>query len=188
MGALGGRRWALVLALALAAWVGDLLRLPFPYVPPTARLLPAIAAGALLGPVWGGLSQGLFAGAAAVAALAGVGEAARSSLPADLGYRLALPLAAAAAGLLAGPDHKATPTRLLAAGLAALAAVDALGVMALAWLLPPRLPSPIDLTGILRVGVVFPLAWDLLQVALAAAVLPRLRRRAPWLAFPDKLL
>jgi biotin transporter BioY len=185
----GLRRWALVLALALAACLGDLLRLPFPYVPPTARLLPAIAAGAFLGPTWGGVSQGLFAGAVLVVA-AGVGEAdsVRAALPPDLGYRLALPLAAAATGHLAGPDRKATVARVLAAGLAALALVDGFGVAALAWLLPPRLPEPIAPSGILRVGVAFPLAWDLLQIALAAALIPRLRRRAPWLAFPDKSL
>ncbi|HEX7126214.1 MAG TPA: biotin transporter BioY [Thermodesulfobacteriota bacterium] len=188
MDGLGRRRWALVLALALAAWLGDLLRLPFPYVPPTARLLPAIMAGAFLGPGSGGLSQGLFAGAVLAAAAAGVGEAdsVRAALPPDLGYRLALPLAAAAAGHLAGPDRKATATRVLAGGLAALAIVDGLGVAALAWLLPPRLPQPIAASGILRVGVAFPLPWDLLQIAVAAALVPRLRRRAPWLAFPGK--
>ncbi len=194
MDPLGRRRWALVLALALAlaALAGDLLRLPFPYVPPTARLLPAIAAGAFLGAGWGGLAQGLFAGAAAVAAVHGAADAGveglRAALPADLAYRLALPLAAAAAGRLAGPDRKATVARVLAAGLAALAVVDVVGVAGLAWLLPPRLPEPISPSGILRVGVVFPLPWDLLQIGLAAALIPRLRRRAPWLAFPDTSL
>lgn len=189
MSHLGRRRAGLILALALAAWLGDLLRLPFPYVPPTARLLPAIAAGALLGPAWGSLSQALFAAAATAVALHGVGDAGfRSALPTDLGYQIALPFAAAAAGRLAGPDAKATSARVLAAGLAALAAVDGLGVAALAWLLPRRLPEPIAAAGLLRVGVVFPLPWDLLQVALAAALLPRLRRRLPWLALPSKSL
>lgn len=189
MGRLARHRWGLVLALALAACLADLLRLPFPYVPPTARLLPAIVAGALMGPRWGALSQGLFAAAAAAVALHAAGETAlRTSLPTDLGYEVALPLAAAAAGLLAGPDLKATAAAVLSAGLAALAVVDGLGVAMLAWLLPPRLPEPIAAAGLLRVGVVFPLPWDLLQVVVAAALLPRLRRRLPWLALPVKPL
>ncbi len=191
------RRLALVVGLALAAAVGDALRLPFPYVPPSARLLPAIVAGALLGPRWGPGSQGLVAGAALVAAVAGAvvapdgtGLAAVSSwrlaLPADLGFRLGLPACAFVVGRLAGPGLKATAGRLLAAGCLGLVALDAAGLALLAWLLPPRLPAPLAPGGLLRVGFLFPLPWDLLQVALAAWVVPLLRRRVPWVAFPEK--
>lgn len=197
----GGRRGRLallVVGLALAAAVGDTLRLPFPYVPPSARLLPAIVAGALLGPGWGAGSQGLVAGATLAAAVAGAAGAAagstgvgaldawRLALPADLGYRLGLPACAFVVGRLAGPRFKATPGRLLAAGCLGLAALDAVGLALLAWLLPPRLPAPLAPGGLLRVGVIFPLPWDLAQVALAAWVVPLVRRRVPWVAFPEK--
>jgi biotin transport system substrate-specific component len=184
-----------VTGLALAAALGDLLRLPTPYVPPSLRLLPAILAGALLGPRWGAGSQLLFAAAAAAVALARAGQAGllpgpwpplAAALPADLGYPLALPACAAVVGWLAGPDRKPARGRLLAAGAAGLLLVDLTGVALLAWLLPPRLPGPIGAGGLLRVGVLFPLPWDLAQVVLAALLLPRLRRRAPWLAFPEK--
>lgn len=195
------RRSSLALAvvgLAAAAALGDQLRLPFPYVPPNARLLPAVVAGALLGRSWGAASQGLFAAAALGAALigaAGIPEAAvaagaveawRVALPADLGYRMGLPGCAFVVGWLAGPRTKATPGRVLAAGSLGLAALDAVGLASLAWLLPPRLPQPLAPGGLLRVGVLFPLPWDLLQLCLAAWLVPVVRRRASWLAFPVK--
>jgi biotin transport system substrate-specific component len=189
------RRAALALAVvafALAAALGDLARLPIPYVPPSLRLLPAILAGALLGRRWGAASQLLFAAvyaAVALAGAAGAGEgwpALARALPADVGYPLGLPACAAAAGWLAGPDRKPTRGRTLLAGLLGLLLVDLIGVGLLAWLLPPRLPGPIGPGGLLRVGVLFPLPWDLAQVALAALLLPRVRRRAPSLAFPEK--
>jgi biotin transport system substrate-specific component len=186
-------RAALVLAVvgfALAAAVGDLVRLPVPYVPPSARLLPAVAAGALLGWRWGAASQLLFASVyLAVAFLNAApadGSALPRALPADLGYPLGLPACAAAMGWLAGPDRKATRTRTLAAACLGLVLVDVMGLGLLAWLLPPRLPDPIGFGGLLRVGVLFPLPWDLAQILLAALLLPRLRRRAPWLAFAVK--
>ncbi len=191
----GRRRLALVVVgLALASAIGDALRLPFPYVPPSARVLPAIVAGALLGPRWGAGSQALVAGAGLAAAVAGAAGGAgagavatwRLALPADLGYRLGLPACAFVVGRLAGPHLKATSGRLLAAGCLGLAALDAAGLTLLAWLLPPRLPAPLAPGGLLRVGVLFPLPWDLLQVALAAWAVPLLRRRVPRLAFPEK--
>ncbi len=183
MPAPGVPRGSLALAavgLALAAALGDLLRLPFPYVPPSARLLPAVVAGALLGPWWGAASQGLFAAAALGAVVAG------GAVPADLGYRLGLPACALVVGWLAGPRVKATPGRVLAAGCLGLAALDAVGLALLAWLLPPRLPERLAPGGLLRVGFLFPLPWDLAQVCLAAWLVPLVRRRAQWLAFPVK--
>jgi biotin transport system substrate-specific component len=180
-----------IVGFALAAAVGDLLRVPFPYVPPAARLLPAIAAGAFLGSRWGAASQALFAaawvGAAALAALPGATPPAGGwpgVLPTDLGYPLGLPACAAVVGRLAGPGRKPSRRRLLVAGLLGLLVVDLVGLLGLAWLLPPRLPQPIGIGGLLRVGVLFPLPLDLAQVLVAAIALPRLRRRAPWLAFP----
>jgi biotin transport system substrate-specific component len=184
-----------IVGFALAAAVGHALRLPFPYVPPSARLLAALVAGAVLGPRRGAAAMGLYAlGYLAVALLVAVPWAHLRAvqwalaLPPDLGYALGLPACAAIVGCLAGPDRKPARARLLAAGAQGLLAADAIGVALLAWLLPPRLPEPLAPGGLLRVGLLFPLPWDLAQVAVAVWLVPYLRRRAPWLAFTEKSL
>jgi MFS family permease len=83
------------------------------------------------------------------------------------------------------PDARRGYLALAAVGLG-LAAVDAIGLALLAWLLPPRLPERLAPGGLLRVGFLFPLPWDLAQVCLAAWLVPHVHWRAPWLAFPAK--
>jgi biotin transporter BioY len=83
------------------------------------------------------------------------------------------------------PDARRGYLALAAVGLG-LAAVDAIGLALLAWLLPPRLPERLAPGGLLRVGFLFPLPWDLAQVCLAAWLVPHVRWQAPWLAFPAK--
>jgi biotin transporter BioY len=168
-----------VLGFAVATALGDALRLPYPDVPLATRLLPAIVAGALLGPFAGAISQALFALSVLAAGLVA------PPLPVDLGYPLGLPACAALVGWAAGPDRKPRARRILLAGLGGLLVVHAAGFAVLAWRLPPALPQPIGWGGLLRVGFLFPLPWDLAQVVLAAVLVPRIRRRAPWLAFPD---
>lgn len=190
-----GRTVLVVVAFALAAAVGHALRLPFPYVPPSARLLAALVAGAILGPGRGAAAMGVYALGYLTVTLAVAVPWAHLravnwalALPPDLGYALGLPLAAAIVGSLTGPGRKPRRGRLVLGGVLGLLATDAIGLLLLAWLLPPRLPLPMARGGLLRVGLLFLFPWDLLQVGLAAWVVPYARRRAPWLAFPEKSL
>jgi biotin transport system substrate-specific component len=166
------RRMLAVVVGALLVALGAQVAIPLPGtpVPVTLQVGAVLVAGGLLGPALGATSLALYLVLGAVGlpvfAPAGLPGLARLFGPTG-GYLLALPLAAAVAGLAAAP---ARPRFWLVPGLlAAVAVIHAGGVAQLAILSG-------DLGTAWRVGSLPFLLGDLAKLLVAAVVIGRLGR------------
>lgn len=153
---------AVVVAAGLTALSARVaVPLPGVAIPFTLQPVAVLLSGLLLGARGGALAQlsYLAAGAAGLPVFAAGGGAAYLLGPTG-GYLLAFPVAAAAAGAIAG--RRGGTLRVVAGGLAGLAVLHAGG---LAWLAALAGPEAAREVGIARFA-----AGDMLKVALAAVI------------------
>lgn len=170
-----------VLAVAIAAVLTTLgayaeVSLPGSLVPVTLQSMIVILAGALLGPTLGATSQLVYlaAGAAGLPVFAAGGAGLPHLLGPTGGYLLSFPVAAMAAGLIAGPARRGAvgAARLFAALLVASLAVFAGGVPYLAFYTGSIESAiavgftPFILGSVLKLGGAFAVAYRLRERTL----------------------
>lgn len=168
-----------VLAVAIATLLTALgayaeVALPGGLVPVTLQSMVVLLAGVMLGPSLGAASQVAYValGAAGLPVFAGGAAGLGVLFGPTGGYLLAFPVAAAAAGLIAGPARGGVPgaVRLLAGLLVGSAAIFAGGVPFLAFYTG-------SIERAVALGFTPFLLGSVLKVAGAFAVAWRLRRR-----------
>lgn len=159
------RRHLLLIAGAITAAVATALatfvRIPLPFspVPVTAQTMTVLAAGALLGPAAGALSQGLFLGLGATGLTAFAGGALTGVTG---GYLIGFVLAAAIVGAVARRTRNVVAVGLaMAAGSAAILATGA------AWLC---VAQGLSVSEAVTVGIVPFLPGDALKLLGALAI------------------
>ncbi|MFO7245316.1 MAG: biotin transporter BioY [Thermaerobacter sp.] len=162
----------IALGTALTAVSAQLaVPLPMTEVPFTLQVFAMLACGLILGPAGGASSQAVYLalGAAGVPVFAGLASGMGVLLGPTGGYLLAAPLAAAAAGALAGRPGPTGYRRLLAAALAGLAVIYLGGVVGLCRYFGYG-PGPAVAQGVLPF-----IGFDAVKASLAAAVALRVR-------------
>ena len=170
-----GNRIIAVVTAALLTALGAYaeVSLPGSLVPVTLQSMIVILAGALLGPTLGATSQlaYLAAGAAGLPVFAAGGAGLPHLLGPTGGYLLSFPVAAMAAGLIAGPARRGAigATRLFGALFVASLVVFAGGV--------PYLAMFVGIERAVAVGFMPFILGSMLKLAGAFAVAYRLRER-----------
>lgn len=161
---------AFVVATALSAYV--VVPVPWSPVPVTLQPLIVLLAGLLLGPRWGSAAMAAYVavGAAGAPVFAGGGAGLPHLAGPTGGYLVAFPVAAAAAGLVAG-SRSGGIVRASAGVVAGLLALYVGGVAQLA------VVTGFGLERLLALGVAPFLAGDLVKAAIAVVLGGRLRKR-----------
>jgi len=169
---------ARLVRVAVAAAVtaaGAAVRIPLPHVPLTLQLAGVCAAGAWLGPRAGACSQALYlaAGLAGLPVFA-CGGGPQYVLQPTFGFLAGFPAAAAAVGLLCRTPACSLGRAVLAA-LAAVAVVDACGILGLHLHARFVLEQPVPPRALLLAALV-PLPKDLLIAVPAVLAAHRARQ------------
>lgn len=174
---------ALVLTALFAALTaaGAFLRIPTPWSAFSLQVLFVFLAGALLGPKYGALSQGVYValGLLGIPVFVSGGGPAYVLQP-TFGFLLSYIPAAAVVGRLCGGEDHPGPGRVALACLAGLGVIYAVGLPYMALILNLYLGRSMGPREILWSGMIVFLPFDALKIAvtslLASALIPRLRR------------
>ncbi|MBQ4425614.1 MAG: biotin transporter BioY [Lachnospiraceae bacterium] len=160
--------------------IGAFIQIPTAWVSFTLQILFVFLAGALLGPKYGALSQIVYvvlglAGFHVFTKGGGIGYVFQPSFGFLLGY---IPGAFIVGKIL--EKKKAAVPRIILACVAALAAIYAVGLPYMAWVLNGYMGRNLSFGTILKSGCLIFLPWDALKIAataiLARILIPVLRR------------
>ncbi len=157
------------LFVALTA-VGAFIRIPTATVAFTLQILFVFLAGILLGPGWGALSQLIYVllGLVGVPIFTGGGGFGYVFQP-SFGFLLGYIGGAAVTGWLARAGRPSVLRTVLACA-AGLAAIYAVGLPYMAWVLNVHLEKDLPASYIITNGMLIFLPWDGVKVAAAAAL------------------
>ena len=176
------KRLALTALFAALTAIGAWLRIPTPWSAFTLQVLFVFLAGALLGPGYGALSQGVYVllGLAGLPVFVGGGGPMYVLQP-TFGFLLSyIPAASVVGALCRGRGETPSWGRIAAACLAGLAVVYAVGLPYMALILNVYLDRGISAGTILMSGMVLFLPCDAVKIALTVLLtrnlLPRLRK------------
>lgn len=175
-----GRTRSLVLAALLAALtaLGGFLKIPTPISAVTLQFFFTLAAGVLLGPLWGAASQGIYVALGLMGLpIFTAGGGLSYLLHPTFGFLLGMMASAAVAGRLCQGCRPLTGRRVLLAGLAALAVLYLVGLPYMYAVLNLYLGRGLTLWAVVQSGCLIFLPGDALKLALAALVLPSLSRQ-----------
>ena len=170
---------ALTALFAALTAIGAWLRIPTPWSAFTLQVLFVFLAGALLGPGYGALSQGVYVGMGLIGLpvfVSGGGPA--YVLQPTFGFLLSYIPAAAVVGRLC----RGTPGfgRIVLACLAGLAVIYAVGLPYMALIVNGYLGGSMGLQEVLRSGMLLFLPYDAVKIVLtgvlAKTLIPRLRK------------
>ena len=174
---------SLVLTALFAALtaVGAFIRIPTPLVAFTLQVLFVFLAGALLGPKYGALSQGVYValGLLGIPVFVSGGGPAYVLQP-SFGFLLSYIPAAAVVGRLCGGEDRPGFRRIALACVAGLGVIYVVGLPYMALIVNLYLGRGMSLWDILWSGMIMFLPFDGLKIVvtavLARALLPTLRR------------
>ncbi len=177
-GKIPARELALAALFAALTAVGAYIRVPTPWSAFTLQVFFVFMAGALLGPKYGALAEGVYVllGLVGVPVFTGGGGPMYVLQP-TFGFLLSYIPAAAVVGALRGQGRF---WRLAAACLAGLAVIYAVGLPYMALILNVYLEKGLTAWQIIESGMLLFLPYDAAKLVLAAllakALLPRLER------------
>ena len=159
--------------------VGTFIRIPLGPVPIVLANMFVLLAGLFLGPLWGGISVGLylFLGAAGLPVFSAGGGAALFLGPTG-GFLIGYLAAAVTAGLISSLGRDSVPVLLAAAAAGALV-IYLIGVPWLMWRLSAVSGNAVSLSKGLAVGALPFLPGDLLKIIAAVAIARSLNRLNP---------
>ncbi len=175
------RKLALTALFAALTAIGAWLRVPTPWSAFTLQVLFVFLAGALLGPGYGALSQGVYVllGLVGLPVFVGGGGPMYVLQP-TCGFLLSYIPAAAVVGWICRGAETPSVGRITAACLAGLGVVYAVGLPYMALILNVYMGRGMSFGDILMSGMVLFLPYDavkiVLTVILARTLLPRLKR------------
>lgn len=171
-------KMALSAALAALTAIGAFIRVPLGFTSITLQLLFTLLAGALLGPVWGAASQGVYVALGLLGLpIFTMGGGLGYVLQPSFGFLLGMiPMAAVCGGVC-----RVAPGRrgVLLGCLAGEAALYLVGVPYMGLILNVYLGKGVDVGGLLMSGMVLYLPGDALKVAAVTALTPELAKRLP---------
>ena len=175
------RELALTALFAALTAVGAFLRIPTPWSAFTLQVFFVFMAGALLGPKYGALSQGVYValGLLGIPVFVSGGGPAYVLQP-TFGFLLSYIPAAAVVGLLCGREERPGFGRIVLACLAGLAVIYAIGLPYMALIVNGYLGKGLTAREIVASGMLLFLPYDAVKIVLtgllAKALIPRLRR------------
>lgn len=160
---------------------GAFIKIPFPIVPFTLQTFFVVLSGALLGPVYGGLSQVLYL----IVGLLGVPVFANGGGPGyvfqpTFGYLLSYPVAASAIGfLLNSTPGEATILKTLTAIFIGMSIIYTIGVTGLYLNLNYIVAKPTSFSTALWTGCILFLPSTIVKSVVAAFLTPKLSGYLP---------
>ncbi len=172
------RRLVLTALFAALTAVGAFLKIPTPLSAISLQFFFTVAAGVLLGPVWGAASQGVYVALGLIGLpIFTAGGGLSYLVHPTCGFLFGMIGSAAVAGLLC--RNTITPKRVFLAGLAALAVLYLIGLPYMYAVLNLYLGRGMSAWAVFKAGCLIFLPGDFLKLAVAAWLLPILNRRLP---------
>lgn len=169
----------LILAALFAALtaIGAYIRVPFPIVPFTLQVFFVLLSGAILGPRRGCASQLLYLamGLLGLPVFSG-GGGVQYVLHPTFGFILGFPVASWIVGTISKIGRGESFWQYLAASLAGIAAIDAIGIFVLYVNLNYVAGVPTSLWRVIQVGLFPFLAFDVAKSAAAAIVALKVKK------------
>ncbi len=165
---------------AVLTALGGFLKIPTPLSAVTLQFFFTTAAGVLLGPVWGAVSQVIYVGLGLLGLpIFASGGGLSYLLTPSFGFLLGMIPAAWGMGRLCRNRQNLTGGQVFAAGLAGLVILYLVGLPYMYGVLRFYLGQETSLWTVLYGGCLIFLPGDLLKLALSAWLLPKLGRRLP---------